>query len=117
MNSQKQFRIGHVAELLGVQRFVIRFWEKEFNLKGYRTSGGQRFYKQKDIDHFKLIQTLLYEKKFTIAGAKKILSEQLSKKPEATAVDTACKVTTLGYNFLEQIAQIRDQLIKLRSLL
>jgi len=68
---KKQFRIGELAKNLGVERFVIRFWEKEFNVTGNRSEGGQRFYEAKDLEKFRSIKKLLYEQGFTIAGAKK----------------------------------------------
>ncbi len=70
---KRQFRIGQLADLLGVERFVVRFWEKEFNLNAHRSTGGQRFYEEKDLNKFKKIKQLLYEEGFTIAGAKKKL--------------------------------------------
>ena len=68
---KRKFRIGELAEHLSVERFVIRFWEKEFNFKAHRSVGGQRFYDEQDLKKFQAIKELLYEKKFTIAGAKK----------------------------------------------
>ena len=56
---------------------MIRFWEKEFEIKPKRSCGGQRFYTQRDFDVFKEIKRLLYEKGFTIAGAR---SQLFSKK-------------------------------------
>ena len=70
---KKQFRIGELALSLGVKRFVVRFWEKEFNLSAHRSNGGQRFYSDKDLERFHAIKKLLYEEGFTIAGAKKKL--------------------------------------------
>lgn len=72
---RKQFRIGELAKSLGVKRFVIRFWEKEFNFNAHRSEGGQRFYEERDLERFRYIKTLLYEKGFTIAGAKKQLKK------------------------------------------
>ena len=68
---KKQFRIGELAKNLEVEKFVIRFWEKEFNVTGSRSEGGQRFYEEKDLEKFRSIKTLLYDQGFTIAGAKK----------------------------------------------
>ncbi len=72
---KRQFRIGQLADLLGVERFVVRFWEKEFKLGPNRSHGGQRFYEEKDLNTFQAIKKLLYEEGFTIAGAKKKLKE------------------------------------------
>ena len=70
---KRKFRIGELAQQLNVERFVIRFWEKEFNIKSYRSDGGQRFYSEDDLNTFKTVKELLYEKRFTIAGAKQML--------------------------------------------
>src|ERR1700742_2714692 len=70
---KRKFRIGELAKLLDIERFVIRFWEKEFLFKATRSNGGQRFYEEKDLERFKQIKDLLYEKGFTISGARKQL--------------------------------------------
>ncbi len=75
---KRQFRIGDLAKELKVKKFVIRFWEKEFDLKSDRSQGGQRFYTDEDLDVFLTIKDLLYNQGFTIAGAKKQLPEALS---------------------------------------
>lgn len=71
--SKRQYRIGEMAKQLNIQKFVLRFWERELNIKPHRSTGGQRFYEEEDFETFKLIKTLLYERKFTLAGAKKEL--------------------------------------------
>ena len=72
---KRQFRIGELAKKLEVEKFVIRFWEKEFDLSTDRSMGGQRFYDENDLETFTKIKTLLYNQKFTISGAKKKLSD------------------------------------------
>ena len=83
---KKQFRIGELAKTLGVERFVIRFWEKEFRFSAHRSEGGQRFYSEKDLLKFTYIKTLLYEEGFTIAGAKKQLSTMPLKDDKRTII-------------------------------
>ncbi len=83
MNKRK-FRIGDLAKKLQVKKFVIRFWEKEFQLQSDRSQGGQRFYTQDDLKTFSTIKELLYEKKYTIPGAKKELEVILSEKAPKT---------------------------------
>lgn len=114
----KQFRIGQLAKELHVERFVIRFWEKEFNIKSIRSEGGQRFYTDKDLAKFKIIKKLLYEEGFTIAGAKKYLHEQDHRKigAQKTTMDTQHKKPCLD-PFVEQLLILQKQLIKLRNLL
>lgn len=74
--ASEKFRIGDVAKKLNIERFVIRFWEREFGIKSHRSSGGQRFYSEKDLQRIMLIKELLYDNGFTIAGAKKHLQDQ-----------------------------------------
>ncbi len=77
---KRQFRIGELAQYLDVEKFVIRFWEKEFEMRCSRSTGGQRFYDDKDIEKFSTIKDLLYKKGYTIAGAKQQLKERSKRK-------------------------------------
>lgn len=77
--SKKKFRIGELAKDLQVKKFVIRFWEKEFELRSTRSSGGQRYYTEDDFLAFNTIKFLLYKQGFTIAGAKAQLEKMLRK--------------------------------------
>lgn len=71
------FRIKEVCKITGLKPYVIRYWEQEFKeIKPVKSLGGQRLYSKKDIERLLLIKRLLYERGFTIEGAKK----QLSKK-------------------------------------
>jgi len=84
--SKKQFRIGDLAEELKVKKFVIRFWEKEFGIESDRSEGGQRFYTSDDLKTFLMIKDLLYNKGFTIAGAKKQLETSRGVNTGASVV-------------------------------
>ncbi len=65
------FRIGEVARITGVKPYVLRFWESEFkSLKPAKSGSGQRRYRRGDIEHVLRIKELLWERKFTIAGAR-----------------------------------------------
>src|SRR5579875_2537986 len=71
------FRIGEVAKLAGVKPYVLRFWESEFAGLGPKKSGtGHRLYRRKDVELVLEIKRLLYEKRFTIEGARKILENK-----------------------------------------
>src|SRR5882757_7622414 len=74
------FKIGEVSELLGVEAYVLRYWESEFPLLSPKKSGtGHRLYRRKDVELLLRIKHLLYEKKFTIQGAR--ISLQTEGKP------------------------------------
>src|SRR5437667_9186091 len=71
------FRIGEVARLAGIKPYVLRFWETEFPSLGPKKSGtGHRLYRRKDVEQVLEIKRLLYEKRFTIEGARKFLEMQ-----------------------------------------
>ncbi|MGE0010032.1 MAG: MerR family transcriptional regulator [Candidatus Babeliales bacterium] len=125
---ERHFRIGQLAKELSVERFVIRFWEKEFGLSSHRSSGGQRFYIQKDLDTFKLIKQLLYERGFTIAGAKKFLitktkdpylaSQKTTLEPELTKQPKATENNVIIPDSLrKKLTLLQKQLMTLRELL
>ena len=68
------FRIGEVARLAGIKPYVLRFWETEFPALMPKKSGtGHRLYRRKDVEAVLEIKRLLYEKRFTIEGARKFL--------------------------------------------
>lgn len=71
------FRIGEVCDLIKVQPHVLRYWETEFPmLTPQKNRAGQRVYRRKDVEMVMRIRNLLYEEKFTIAGAKKKLMDE-----------------------------------------
>ena len=71
------FRIGEVSRLAGIKPYVLRFWESEFAGLGPKKSGtGHRLYRRKDVEMVLEIKRLLYDKRFTIAGARKILADK-----------------------------------------
>lgn len=97
------FRIGEVGSIADVPVSVLRFWETEFTqIKPKRTSSGQRMYRKNDVELILKIKELLYDKKFTIPGAKQFLSGSL-KQPDRT--------------FPLTLEEIRDELIEIRDLL
>ena len=71
------FRIGEVASIAGIKTSVVRFWESEFARLGPQKSGtGHRLYRRKDVELVLEIKRLLYDKRFTIPGARKFLEEE-----------------------------------------
>jgi DNA-binding transcriptional MerR regulator len=72
------FKIGEVCELTGVQAHVLRYWESEFPmLAPQKNRAGQRTYRKRDVEMALRIKELLYEDQYTIAGAKKRLTNEL----------------------------------------
>jgi DNA-binding transcriptional MerR regulator len=72
----RSLKIGEAAKLLGVEAYVLRFWETQFpNLRPYHTETKHRLYRPQDVEVLRLIKQLLYEEGFTIEGARKRIKE------------------------------------------
>ncbi len=81
------FKIGEVSELLGVEPYVLRYWETEFPVLSPKKSGtGHRLYRRKDVELLLRIKHLLRDKRFTIEGARQSLqAEARAPKPPRIA--------------------------------
>jgi DNA-binding transcriptional MerR regulator len=130
---KRKFRIGELSSILGLEQFVVRFWEKEFAIKSTRSAGGQRFYDEDDLKRFQIIKSLLYEQGFTIAGARKQLKARgvqplgMIIASQKTSLDLTLekahqrdeKGSTLeeSERIAQQIATLQRKLVQLRELL
>ena len=75
------FKIGEVADLVGIEQHVLRYWEEEIeSLKPKKNKSGQRLYQKKDLELIFEIKQLLYAEKFTLAGARKKLKQNKKKE-------------------------------------
>ncbi|MCJ7774741.1 MAG: MerR family transcriptional regulator [Desulfobacterales bacterium] len=98
------FKIGEVSTISGLPAYVLRFWETEFSkINPKRTSSGQRLYKKSDVELILEIKHLLYDKKFTIPGAKKHLNAKTREKKKRPLT--------------EIVDEIRQELEEIRNLL
>jgi len=106
------YKIGEVSEIIGVEPYVLRYWESEFGMvKPIRGKSKQRLYRRKDLESVLEIKKLLYKEEFTIAGAKRKLRESRSQgdgKPQAPLSEEGYK------NFLKGI---RDELEIIKDIL
>jgi DNA-binding transcriptional MerR regulator len=79
------FRIGEVAELVGVEPHVLRYWEREFRtVRPTKSAKGQRVYSRRDVESLMRVRELLYKEGFTIAGARKKLQHPGAEPAVAT---------------------------------
>ena len=98
------FRIGEVAHIAGIPTSVLRFWENEFPaIRPQRTGTQRRLYRKSDVELILTIKHLLYEKKFTIQGARLYLQQQVKKATPLSKEDF--------------LAEIRHELEQIRRLL
>ncbi len=98
------FKIGEVSSIVELPSYVLRFWETEFKrIRPKRTSSGQRLYRKRDVELILKIKHLLYEKKYTIQGAKQYLKSKPAEIKEEYPALT--------------LEEIRLELEKIRDLL
>jgi len=96
------FKIGQVGKIAGLPTSVIRFWETEFSkINPKRSSSGQRLYRKSDVEIILKIKHLLYDKKFTIRGAKKHLGSDTVENKISSAT----------------MEELRQELISIRKIL
>jgi len=111
------FRIGDVARITGVKAYVLRFWETEFSALSPKKSGtNQRLYRRKEVELVLEIKRLLYDKRFTIEGARAFLQQRKS----SPRVDPAPAPTSQGQLFgpaPDQISMVRNELKAILALL
>ncbi len=80
------YRIGEVAGITKVKPYVLRFWETEFKMMTPpKSRSKQRMYRKRDIETILMIKELLYDRGFTIKGARKRLSELTREERDDTA--------------------------------
>src|SRR6476646_7108779 len=110
------FRIGEVSSLLGVETYVLRYWETEFPTLAPKKSGtGHRLYRRKDVELLLRIKHLLYEKRFTIEGARQSLH---SDKPASKAPREACETRKQASLFAhDPVPEIRKELVEILGML
>jgi DNA-binding transcriptional MerR regulator len=106
------FKIGEVSEIVGVEPYVLRYWETEFDLlKPSKAPSKHRLYKKRDVELLLDIKRLLYTEGFTIDGARKKLKE--TKKEEKDQL----KLPLSEQKYKTALVKIRKDLESLRKLL
>ena len=108
------FKIGEVADIVGVKPHALRYWETEFPaLRPKKTRGAHRQYSRKDVELAMLIRQLLHDEGYTIPGARKRIRDlgrhQRSSPPEPRAArEVALRAELLGLR--QQLGELLDQL-------
>ena len=105
---KRYFRIGEVSKITGLEPYILRYWESEFDEIRPQRSNKQRLYRKKDVELIFLIKRLLYEEKFTISGARKKIREEGGRQLEMPFTKRAL------HQALEEIEQ---ELIDIKRLL
>jgi DNA-binding transcriptional MerR regulator len=107
------FKIGEVSELLGVEAYVLRYWETEFPVLSPKKSGtGHRLYRRKDVELLLRIKHLLYDKRFTIEGARQSLHSE-ARAPKAARTPKRVQAELFSEDPLPDIRRELQEILKL----
>jgi len=105
------FKIGEVSRILGVQPYVLRFWESEFPITPAKNQSKHRVYKRQEVEKLLEIKHLLYEERFTIEGARVKLKELLKERHKQLNLD----LTENPYR--ATLRQVKKDLAKIKVIL
>ena len=113
------YSIGDVSEITGLKQYVLRFWETEFSiLKPGKNKAGNRIYKDKDIKVIRHIKSLLYDKKYTIKGAKQYMIDYYSSNennPKVLKMSSNSDNNKLLIDLKAKLQESLDLINKLKS--
>jgi DNA-binding transcriptional MerR regulator len=109
------FRIGEVARLAGVPPYVLRYWETEFpEIAPKKFGTNHRQYRRKDVEMVLEIKRLLYDRRFTIEGARKHLSSRKRGEPKPRVASTQKDLFTGAKNpALKEIRRELEEILRL----
>jgi len=97
------FSIGEVAEMIGENTSLIRYWENQFDaLKPKKNNKGNRLFTKENIDLVKLIHHLVKERGLTLKGAQQKLKENREETIE-------------NYEIVKRLQIVRGELIKIKN--
>lgn len=112
------FRIGEVSQLVGVEPYVLRYWESEFpGLSPKKSSTGQRMFRRKDVELLLSIKHLLYKEKFTIEGARKALKNNKLSEAAGDKPHPGAAVQEVLFPPSDPLPRIRKELANILKLL
>jgi DNA-binding transcriptional MerR regulator len=110
------FRINEVSDITGIPSYILRFWETEFPmLKPERDEKGERRYRKSDIELILQIKKLVYEEKYTLAGARKQLKLLRKGSGAANATPEPDDPTLPVRLDQEQIRELTSTIHQLRT--
>lgn len=102
------YSMSEVSELTGLKAHVLRYWETQFDvISPSKNRGGTRVYQAEEIERILLVKELLYERRFTIEGAKQKLREMRQDGTVADAQKQNLGPAVLGA-IKDGLATVRD---------
>lgn len=108
------YQIGTVCELLGVKPHVLRYWEQELPILSPRKDqSGRRVYSRQELDLLLRIKYLLQAKKYTLAGVREKLWEELYREEK----NARAHISAVRNELLLLQGRVREQKKKIEEVL
>ena len=118
LSDSKLYRsISEVSALVEVRPHVLRYWETQFSmLRPKKNRAGNRMYRPEEIKLLLRIKELLYERRFTIAGARRrLLDERKEAEPQVEIGFAAAERKLVLHEVKSELKQLLDKLREQRS--
>lgn len=105
--------ISEVSEMLDVKAHVLRYWETQFSmLRPKKNRAGNRMYRPDEVRMLLRIKELLYERRYTIAGARRTLLDD--RKLDEPQVEIAFSEADRKLVLIEVKEELKSLLARLR---
>jgi DNA-binding transcriptional MerR regulator len=119
------YRIGEVSKLTGVKAHVLRYWETEFRwMTPPKSRSKQRLYRRRDIEFVWLLKRLLWDERYTIAGARQRIQElgvdgalALLHKPAEVGAETHAQSSADWLSIRAALDEMQSELVSVRGVL
>ncbi len=104
---KEYYSIGEVCDITGLKPHVLRYWETQFRgLQPVKNRAGNRAYRRREIEMIQLVKTLLYERKFTIEGARQRIEEMKKSGEELDAERQSARLEDTFENLADELANL-----------
>jgi DNA-binding transcriptional MerR regulator len=112
---KEYYSIGEVCEITGLKPHVLRYWETQFKgLQPVKNRAGNRAYRRREIEMVQLVKRLLYERKYTIEGARQRLDEMKKGGEEMEAELKEARLEDTFRNLADELAGLSDYVERFR---
>ncbi|MBW3660654.1 MAG: MerR family transcriptional regulator [Gemmatimonadetes bacterium] len=106
---KEYYSIGEVCDITDLKPHVLRYWETQFKgLQPVKNRAGNRAYRRREIEMVQLVKTLLYERKYTIEGARQRLDEMKKSGEELETELEAARLEDTFANLADELAGLVD---------
>lgn len=104
---KEYYSIGEVCDITGLKPHVLRYWETQFRgLQPVKNRAGNRAYRRREIEMVQLVKTLLYERKYTIEGARQRLDEMKKSGEEIASERESARLEDTFANLADDLADL-----------